>query len=71
MWRRCWRRRASAELTVDDKAGSLSQSGPLIVGGSSSFTTEGGNATITLANANNALAGGVALDTTGWWALRA
>ena len=52
-------------LTVDDKAGSLSQSGPLIVGGSSSFTTEGGNATITLANANNALAGGVALDTTG------
>ena len=52
-------------LTVDDKAGSLSQSGALSVGGASSFTTEGSNATITLTNASNALTGAVALDTTG------
>ena len=52
-------------LTVDDKAGSLSQSGALTVGGASSFTTEGSDATITLANANNDLSGAVTLATTG------
>src|SRR5262249_28374939 len=44
-------------LTVADTVGSLTQTGALTVGGTSSFTTSANNADITLTNAGNALSG--------------
>ena len=53
-------------LTVTASAGtSLTQTGALTVGGTSSFTTSTSNADITLTNAGNELTGAVSLSTTG------
>src|SRR5262249_35266212 len=52
-------------LTVVSTLGNLTQSGALTVSGTSSFTTSGTNATITLTNASNALSGAVSLNTSG------
>src|SRR5262249_56407085 len=51
-------------LVLTDRVGNLTQNGVLTVGGTSSFTTSGTNATITLNNAN-LLTGAVSLTTSG------